>query len=267
MIRSETILDAIGMIEESVVLDARGFRPKKRRIFRSVLIAACLGAILIGTAFAAEIIWGVFPKGIRDDPEMNQKKLFEVVMKGTTVFQLDEVLADIEVLAAERDNSPEKPSAGRAHVAAFPSWQAAGEYIGISLAENAVLEQYPQTESLVGPTRDDAGNPLFLHVSNSYLVDNATVFVSAYLRTDHAGDESRYTPGISFDPAAMTVEEETYRMADGSSAVIFSHCDDAQVAYTGVFVKEGIFYWVTWYGEDHAGSGLQQLHRIMAAYE
>lgn len=267
MIKNENLLDAIGMIDEEVVLDAKVYKRSKRLFPRSALIAACLGVMLIGTAFAAEMIWGVFTKGTRDDPSTNHLELFEFTMEGTTCFELDEILANIEALAEKRDSSPDKPTSGRVNAASFESWQAAAEYIGIQLANNVILEQYPQTECLVGPTEDEEGKPLFLYVSNSYLVDNTTVSVGAYLRTSHAGDESLYTPGISYDFSTMTVENSAYQMSDGSSGVIFKSFDNSYASYNGVFVQEGILYWVTLYSNDGQDNSMEQLLlSIMAAY-
>lgn len=267
MIKNENLMDAIGMIDEEVVLDAKAYKRTKSHFSRPVLIAACLGLMLVGTAFAAEMIWGVFAKGTRDDLNTDHLKLFELTMEGTTCFELDEILSNIEVLAEERDSGTDRPTSGRVNVAAFESWEVAAEYIGVSLANNTVLQQYPQSESLVGPTTDNDGKPLFLYVSNSYLVDNMTVSVGAYLRTNHAGDESLYTPGISYDFSTMTVEDSVYQMSDGSSAVIFKSFDDSYASYNGVFVQEGILYWVSLYSSDGQNNAMEELLlRIMAAY-
>ena len=222
----------------------------RRSLGRTALIAACLCVTLLGTAFAAEIIWGVFAVGAREHPDADHLELFEVSMKGTTCFELDELLADIEVLAEIRDNSPDRPTEGRANVAAFESWEMAAEYIGIPLAGNTILAQYPQTESLVGPTTDDNGNPLFLCASTSYFVDDITVNVSAYLRTNHAGDESLYTPGISYDFSSKTVVDQEYQMSDGSDGLLFKCFGDSSASYHGTFIQDGIHYWVSMYSKD-----------------
>ena len=266
MTQSEMILDALGLVDEELVLDAGSYRRTTMPVFRRLLIAACLGAMLIGTAFAAESIWGVFTRGIRPDPQTDNLELFELQMKGTACFELDEVLADIAVLAEKRDNDPDRPPSGRANVASFESWQAAGEYIGIPLAENAFLAQYPQSECLVGPTADEKGNPLFLCVSSSYLVKTTAVFVDAYLRTNHAGEESRYPFGISYDFSAAAVESHDFRMPDGSHGVILTSVDDSAAIYVGAFIREGILYWVSMSGGD-GEDNVALLQQILAAYE
>lgn len=267
MIKNENLMDAIGMVDEEIVLDAKAYKRTKIHFPQAALIAACLGVILVGTAFAAEMLLGVFSKGTRDDPNTDHLELFEFTMEGTTCFELDEILADIEVLAEERDRSPDRPTSGRANVAAFENWEMAAEYIGVPLANNIILQQYPQTESLVGPTIDNDGNPLFLCVSNSYLVDNMTVSVEAYLRTNHAGGESLYTPGISYNFSTMTVEYNAYQMADGSSAVIFKSFGDSYASYNGVFVQEGILYWVSLFSSNGENNSMEELLlSIMAAY-
>lgn len=267
MIKNENIMDAIGMVAEEVVLDAKVYKRTKIHFPRAALVAACLGVMLIGTAFAAEMIWGVFAKGTRDDPNTDHLELFEFTMEGTSCFELDEILADIEMLAEERESGPDRPTSGRVNVAAFESWEMAAEYIGVPLANNTILQQCPQTESLVGPTTDNDGRPLFLYVSNSYLVDNMTVSVGAYLRTSHAGDESLYTPGISYDFSTRTVEDSVYQMSDGSSAVIFKSFDDSYASYNGVFVQEGVLYWVSLYSNNGQNDSMEELLlSIMAAY-
>ena len=267
MIKNENLMDAIGMVDEEVVLDAKAYKRTKIHFPRAALIAACFGVMLIGTAFAAEMIWGVFTKGTRDHPNYDHLELFEFATEGTTCFELDEILADIEVLAEERESGPNRPTSGRLNVAAFENWEMAAEYIGVPLATNNILQQYPQTESLVGPTTDNDGNPLFLYVSNSYLVDNMTVSVGAYLRTNHAGDESLYTRGISYNFSTMTVEDSAYQMSDGSSAVIFKSFGDSYASYNGVFVQEGILYWVSLFSKDGENNSMEDLLlSIMAAY-
>lgn len=267
MIQNENLLDAIGMIDEEAILDAKVYPRSKRLIHRAALPAACLSMLAIGTAFAAAMIWGVFPKGTRDDPNNDRLELFELAMEGTICFELDEILSDIAVLAEERDNSPNRPISGRVNVAAFESWEAAAEYIGVPLANNSVLEQYPHTESLVGPTVDEDGNPIFLYVSTDYLVDNITVFVNAYLRTNHAGDESLYTPGISYDSSKEIVQRE-YWMADGSNGVLFKCFDDSDASYHGAFIQGGVFYWVSLDSDNGQDDVLEELlENVMAAYE
>lgn len=267
MITNEIILDAIGMIDEEAVQDAKEYKRARFHLSRAALIAACLCVALVGTALAAEMIWGVFSEGTRNHPNAEHLGRFEFSMQGTTCFELDEILADIEVLAAQRDNSQEQLTDGRANVAAFESWEKAGEYIGIPLADNAVLAQYPQAESLVGPTTDEKGTPLFLYVSTDYLVDDVTVWVNAYLRTDHAGHESSYTPGISYDRSSVTVVERAYQMSDGSSGIIFNYYDESFASYNGTFVQDGILYWVSIYTDSGQDDTLEQLmENIMAAY-
>lgn len=266
MIQNENLLDAIGMIDEEAVWDAKSYPYSKSFYPKAALLAACLGILVAGTAFAAAMIWGVFPKGTRDDPNIERLELFELVMEGTTCFELDEILSDIAVLAEERDNGPDRPSSGRVNVAAFESWDAAADYIGVPLANNPVLEQYPHTESLVGPTVDEDGNPIFLYVSTHYLVDNITVFVNAYLRTSHAGDESLYTPGISYDSSKEIVQRE-YWMADGSNGVLFKCFDDSDASYHGAFIQGGVFYWVSMYSDNGQDDTLKELlENLMAAY-
>lgn len=267
MINNENILDAMGMIHEEVVQDAKAYkRPKKHRSL-AALIAACLCVTLFGTALAAETIWGVFSAGKREHPDNDRLELFELSMKGTTCFALDELLADIKVLAEQRDNGPDRPAVGRINAAAFENWEKAAEYIGIPLANNSFLAQYPQTETLVGPTTDDDGNPIFLYVSTSYLVDGITVCVDAYLRTDHAEEETVYTPGISYDFSSRIVEDQAYQMSDGSSGMIFKCFDDSFASYHGTFVKDGIFYWILLCSDEGQDNALEQLlNSVMAAY-
>ena len=268
MIQNENLLDAIGMIDEEAISDAKVYPRSKRLIHRAALLAACLSMLAIGTAFAAAMIWGVFPKGTRDDPNNDRLELFELAMEGTICFELDEILSDIAVLAEERDNSPNRPISGRVNVAAFESWEAAAEYIGVPLANNSVLEQYPQNESLVGPTVDEDGNPIFLYVSTDYLVDDIMVCVNAYLRTNHAGDESLYTPGISYDFSSEKVVHQKFQMSDGSPGVIFKCFEDSAASYYGAFILDGVFYWVSLDSDNGQDDVLEELlENVMAAYE
>lgn len=267
MIKNEHILEAIGMINEEVVKDAKEYNRSKVRLFRPVLISACLCVALFGSALAVEFVGGVFSAGTRTHPQQNHLDLFELSLKGTTAFKLDEVLADIEVLAEKRDNSLPQSYAGLVHVAAFESWKAAAEYIGIPLASNTVLDQCAPSESLVGPTTDERGNPIWLHVGTSYLVEDTEVFVNAYLRTDHAGEEKLYTPGISYDTSQRTVVDKAFEMSDGSAGIIFKRFDDSSVSYNGAFIQDGIFYWITTHSDpDEVATPEELLYTIMAAY-
>lgn len=256
MIDREKLADAIAMVDEEYVWDAKACKRPAVRRTRTALIAACLAAALIGTVFAAEMVWGVFTKGTSRADRLDR---LELVMEGTANFELDEVLEGLARLAEER----EKPAFGRVDAAAFDSWEIASEYIGVPLASNSLLAQYPTKEVLAGPTRDDAGNPVFLCVSGWYVVEDVTVSVDAYLRTSHAEEESLYTLGISYDPGAMTVEDSACQMPDGSPAVIVQSSD----GYYGAFVRDGVLYWVTVYGSREADDAMGALLRqIMAAY-
>lgn len=267
MIKNEHVLDAIGMINEDIIQDAKEYKRSKIRLLRPVLIAACLCVALLGSAFAAELIWGVFPAGIRTHPHHSHLDLFELSLKGTTAFNLDNILADIEVLAEQRDNSLPQPYEGRVHVAAFESWKAAAEYIGIPLASNAILDQCTQNESLVGPTTDESGDPIWLYISTSYLIEDTEVFVNAYLRTTHAGDESLYAPGISYAPSEKTVVSQTYEMPNGNTGIIFKSINDSFASYNGAFIQDGIFYWVSTHSHKGESAALEELlHTVLAAY-
>lgn len=253
---------------------------RKDRPARWVLAAACLCVALMGTVAAAEIFWGVFSLGPSAHPENEHATLHAFLMQGTACFELDELLEEIAVLAEERDAAMAEARASdldkyletrhlyseRVAVAGFYSWEELSDFIGIPLAANPVLNHYPQGEAVVGPTRDADGNPLWLSAEAQYFADDTTIFVNAYLRLTQAGDESLYTPGFSTDEST-TVDEEVYPMSDGSSGLIYNRVHESGASYIGVFIKDGICYWVTIHCQDGSNNKTESLLRdIMAAY-
>lgn len=86
---------------------------------------------------------------------------------------------------------------------------------------------------------------------------------NAYLRTDHAGEEKLYIPGISYDTSQRTVVDKAFEMSDGNLQAV----DDSSVSYNGAFIQDGIFYWITTHSDpDEVATPEELLYTIVAAY-
>ena len=258
--KSEDILDAVGMIENDAIAAARTYKRAKAHFPRVALIAACLCVALLGTAVAAEMVWGVFSVGRRAE---GHNEIIEFKTTGMTCFELDEILDEIAVLAKETGTT----FSGRTNVAAFDSWEDAATFIGVPLATSAALEQCPHTETLVGPTVDEDGVPITLYVNTRYQMKGTLVYVDAYLRTEYAEAESRYNLGFSYDPTTTTLVEDTLLLEDGSSAVLFTVCDENTASYHGTFLVDGVFYWIYAESSNGADPAVEQLlHDVLAEF-
>ncbi len=259
----ESVLEAMSFLDPALVEEADE-APRRRlpRRARTLLIAACLCAALVGTVFAAEALWGVYVRETTDNR-------IQYLLEGMTTFQEEEIGADVRNALAAR------PDGDYYAKLVYLNWQEAAEHLGLPLAENSLLSaaqaEYPLRTwcQVTSYENVKTGRLSFVVVDTEYLVEGANVKVKALLFVESVEGKTvkELWEGWNED---VEIETERYTMPDGSEGFTAEVCsvEGNAVWYQGVFLKEGILYEVSIKDEHGTGKGeYELLERIMAEFE
>lgn len=258
----ESVLEAMSFLEPALVEEADE-APRRRlpRRARTLLIAACLCAALVGTVFAAEALWGVYVRETTDNR-------IQYLLEGMTTFQEDQIGEEIRTAIAST------PDGSHFVQRVYLNWQEAAEHLGLPLAENSLLsaaqEEHPMRAWCRVTPYENAknGRLSFVVVDTEYLLEGANVKVMALLIVESVEGKTvkELWEGWNED---VEIETERYTMPDESEGFMAEarSVEGNEVWYQGVFLKEGILYEVSIKDEHGTGKGQYELlERIMAEF-
>lgn len=251
--REETMLADL-LREEK---EAAGMKEnKKRKIPAAALAAAVLVAVLAGTALASEYFGKV--KIELADNIIGTKDGYWAIGPGGTI-PADSFSEEVLALCADMGprDSARLP---------FDSWSEAEEYLGIELADNAVLEdqfvkaysvQYEKTTPkgrqvkrmaqclLIIDANAQRHLPSRITVDTSYYRGNCSVIQLVNLATDAVEGDYKTGLGSAFDGEYSFQE---YVTPNGLEVTIYSEVTQdrniSRTSYMAHFVKNGAFFTV-----------------------
>lgn len=177
----------------------------------------------------------------------------------------------------------------------FDSWSEAEAFLGLEIADNALLdamphgEWEPHYENCLGPedvgrctveTHFSLGLPDVIHLNAGYFEDEETDFcvnVFAFLRVKASGKED-LPFGLGSELNLENAEEEKYVTPSGLEVAIItteysagSDSDDTvylHSAYNAYFTLNDAMFWLrTEFNEKNADAMLEQLKEVLDAYE
>ena len=259
---------------------------RKRRIPAAALAAAVLVVVLAGTALAAEYFGKVRIE--LTDNVIGAKDGYWAYGPGGTI-PADSFSAEVLALCAD----------GGGACLPFDSWSEAEEYLGIELADNAVLDQlvkaygvqYEKTTKkgrqvkrrtqclLTIAANTDLHLPKGIKLDSSYSKGNCSIFEYVQLLTDAVeGDYEDYKTGIG---SAFRGESsfQDYVTPSGLEVTIcsdvFQKRSSTYTDYMAYFIKNGAFFTVELMSHDSwpADAGIKfydpwdTLIEILDAYE
>lgn len=219
------MMEAVGLVDPALVEQAAGpaRRHSTRRPLRTGLIAACLCAALLGSAWAANQIGGfrslkffedlLLPAELSDDGEA----LGEAHYDGYTLEGGIDFLALEDLPQEALDMAAEHPASTVG--LDLTSWEEAEAYFGLELPENAYLQEQLQSGFRAALSSDSEG-PTALEWTAEYLDSGVRleVWVTAYTQRmelpDHPVSQSHLLPSDT----QYTTEEHT--APNGLSAVM-----------------------------------------------
>ena len=223
--RGERMMEAVGLVDPALVEQAAGpaRRHSARRPLRTGLIAACLCAALLGSAWAANQIGGfqslkffedlLLPAELSDDGEALGEAHYDgyTLEGGIDFLALEDLPQEALDMAAEHPASTVRLD--------LTSWEEAEAYFGLELPENAYLQEQLQSGFRAALSSDSEG-PTALEWTAEYLDSGVRleVWVTAYTQRmelpDHPVSQSHLLPSDT----QYTTEEHT--APNGLSAVM-----------------------------------------------
>lgn len=305
---SGRILEALDHLDPALMEDMDGQTTVKRRSapVRVLLVAACVGALLVTAVVAAEALGFDFVRifgsseektvyvKIRGDDSTEEWEemglLYEVYgsgnMKNIPLRELSPAIQEIQEQYKDEDWYGEN--------LAFDSWEEAEEYIGRELADNALLAQAEYTRLQYGPEPHVEGNcivgPFFTYGELSSMdvaaryslpypnakmgeINNIIMEVEADL---YIGYDLPMNPDYAFiDNGYWAVAgQESYLTVNGLEAVIIDVKDvrDGEIqsdgSYHAFFFLRGVrFKLKVGYWGDRAEPILTTLKQVLDAYQ
>ena len=299
----EQILNVMDHIDPALIEGADGRNSKKRLppIARTGLVAACLCAALVGTAFAVETVTGV---SIR---EYFAKEEFEAVMQrldpdfqaseedafcGYVIERTDEGVLLESVSDEVLTFSQTQLAAGEVPCKEFSSLEELEAFLGMSLYDNPVLEQVTELEyqrpelyedgcldrvtfqSSRGANlmcSSDEEGLIYFAVSDYYASSDGRV--SAYVAAEafRGGYDAGECAYLYPDGTVLTQEEY---VTDRGEAVTIIRCDypesewsGAYTAHVAHFYVDGVRYYVNVETRQVSGEGSSVLKDILNGFE
>lgn len=201
------------------------------RPMRLAVIAACMCAMLVGTALAAQAIWGVRLE------EKRQGNPGYTVSSDLTLWPVEQLS---EELRRDVDNADDF---GR-YTLELDSWEQVREYFNVPLAGNKLLTApaFPYVELRTGE------NGLYTCDANAgYVIDNATVNWRVTLYTEAYSEMGSGVPLFTLGGNAEdAITYSQYQMKNGAQAQI-AKIDPGETgatvpAYYAYFVRDGVFH-------------------------
>lgn len=300
----EQILNVMGHVDPALIEGVDCAKTKKRmpRIARAGLVAACLCAALMGTAFAVETVTGVSIREYfagqgfgevmqRIDPMFQASE--EDNYSGYVIQRTGEGVSLVNVSEEVLAFSQEQIAAGEVPYKMFASLEELEAYLGLDLYDNEMLErvtdmEYQEThlyeddgltevtfEKTRGATlmcSSDEEGLIYISVMDYYATSDGYVSVQVAAEAVRSGFEAgeiayAYTDGTQFT-------EEIYTTERGEEVVII-RCDcppqteweKAYTTYVAHFYVDGVRYCVSVESRQEPEHGLKVLKDILDAFE
>lgn len=235
--------------------------PSGRRRPKVAVLAACLCLVAAGIAAAAGL-WGVFTDGQQKVGPDGQSVGYDLMIQGMTRFPVQELGEYVlEEASRQAEAIREAENGGPAVEVLRPEgdWAQAEVRIGLPLARNALLEEYPLWGGcIVNVVPDQEGQPIQVSVEGAYRLDGGVKAVmTALIQTDRAPEGEDLAAGLYWadQEGAVEVSARNYPLADGGAGVIFTAQypqEDQEASLTscvGALVMDGIYYSVTLYSD------------------
>lgn len=209
-------------------------RPRRAiRPMRTALIAACVCVMLVGTALAAQVIWGV---RLEDKQQGNPGYNVSADLTLWPVEQFSEEL--------RRDADDFHDDYGR-YVKELDSWEQVEDYLNVPLIGNSVLTA-PNYHA-VWLYQWENGSLYKCEAIAGYILDNTYVDWTASLYTKEYSESGSDVPLFTLGGNAQDeISYSQYQMKNGAQAQIVK-ITPGEVGATvpqsyAYFVRDGIFY-------------------------
>ena len=221
--------------KEVLEMTKRETAPAKRRISKTILIAAVLTVILTGTTLAA-----VYCLEIRNfTPEQLAETGADHAYK--VVAEVEPTPLDAfsqEALAAAAD-------AERFWDREFDTWAEAEDFLGIQVPgveAPTTLKLKSENGELVKAELYAYPVPLQVHTDRINIGVHATLYTQGYV--EDPGDNTFLYYGLQDADNEMEREDMRYQLPDGEEAVIIFTWDDIAGSADAFLVRGNIQYWV-----------------------
>lgn len=252
------LLDLLGEMSDRHVLSPdQAPKVRKRRPVRTALIAACVCAAVVGTAFAAEALWGVFSGG-RITDALCSSDGYQLLLQGIREFPHEDVGQDMKddvnaqaAYAMEQAQAhPDGEFVYTWQSLLYDSWEALEQGVGIPLAQNSLLQQLWSSRQegatfMARPEGGENGVTTIQVTANWASGEDFAITVVAYLKTDLASDDTLTDFRTYWHGGGIDLDSRNFTMPDGGNAIIMTATEDDVAWYVGDFVLNGIFYEVT----------------------
>lgn len=278
--------EALGYIDPGLLEESEKVMAKKRRPApaRALMVAACVCALLVTVAVAAEIAGFDFVKILSNGEESEQGDSYWAGSAGLEYIPLEELSPAFQEL--QEQYKDEEWHVERRY---FDSWEEAEEYVGREISDNSVLAQNAYTTRLT-----DEGNWENICAVDVYIKYGEISMLNVYAYYDmgwpwstadiivettlYIGEgpspiteqSDGYIFGVSFGEY-MTVEgQEGYLAANGLETVIVSmkNISDEGGAYHAHFFLRGIRFWVMAnYGPEDQETVLAGLKEVLDNFQ
>ena len=268
-------------------------RTKKTRPLpvRAALAAACIGALLMTAAVAAEVMGFDFVK-IFNNKEAEETDLDYVVNgSGVEFIPLSAFSPEVQALKGQYEDTDDGYVSSVA--LAFDSWEEAEEYLGYEIMDNPVLAQGAYVPiSLVSKEGDKRSGNCLVHVIFADDGEISLIFVSSRINLPTTSHDYMVTVtlyvrhplvepsddpivGHKYNGDSWAVEgAEDYLTPDGLETVIVtvgndgSECLDEGSQYDAHFFLRGIRFNVeTGYRAEDQATALPELKQVLDAFE
>ena len=244
--KKEHIMDAMDYIDPSLVAAADAPAPRRGKVrrLRPALVAACLCAALVGTAFAVQQF------AVRVD-------LNGTEMTGYGDYGNYTVSGGIGYYPADSFSQEARELAVREAARSFHTWDELEQFIGRNLMDNPVLEgsepgvptsietmEGTPTHIMLVPSADQDGELSTLLTWDSYYVDEVVINRIAMTLTDRAQEQYEE---YGVDPASVLYYEkgsqvtlEQYTTPGGFTAAIVQVEDSLCTTYQASLSINGV---------------------------
>lgn len=254
----------------------------RRRVhpLRTALIAACVCLALVGTAFAGKEMIGVQLSNLFHSG-------YDLNIKGLVSWTNEQLGQQM----VARYRTPDQAESPDVHIP-FSSWSELEEYVGLSLADNPVLEAgarwlYPTDENdlsagfsyFEGAQEPDA-QPLYRYyldlrgdndqISEGYIGSFSTVDgVDIRLDIRFWGEHGEPASSLSaLYGGANQFDGQSYTMRNGTQAQLMSVNSDGYQGWNAFFVQDGNLYVLTFdQAVGQSAVDINVIHQVLDAFE
>lgn len=288
--KKEQALELMNAIPPDLIEEAGVQAPARRslpRLVRTGLIAACLCAAMVGTAFAAVAVYRLTLQ--RHVLAGEQGEMFGYSVSGGVIrHPMEDFSPELRAAYDSRDGGAwvGVDFETRADLQSF-----LGEAIPLAWPDPAIM---PETSlravlwAVTGAGSDTAGPLKVIKISPSSSVeleDNLSLSTTMYVYTEHYPADLEQIYGRYGNKDKNTALLGTYAMANGGVAeiAVTDDCDPAfrwgSLSCTGHFVQNGVLYVVSLHGyysretgletqcpQDFLDVALSRLHCVLDSY-